>query len=120
MNEDLMNYVDRLRSNSVLTVLATNQEKYRTEYMLKHMGFDGKFDSIYSSAHIGVKKPAEEFYAKVIDDLGLVKDEVLFWDDEERNIQGALKYGIHAELYKGFNNFIITMEEKYKLEYFKG
>lgn len=115
LDEALVGYVQKLRESGKQVVLATNQEKYRTEYMLKHMGFKGAFDKIYSSAHLGLKKPAVEFFAKVVEDLNVPKDEVLFWDDDQRNIDGALEYGIHAEFYTTYESFIETMKTKYDL-----
>lgn len=83
--------------------------------MLKHMGFEGAFDKIYSSAHLGLKKPAAEFFAKVVDDLDVDKKDVLFWDDDQRNIDGALEYGIHAEFYTTYESFVEIMKTKYGL-----
>lgn len=96
-------------------VLATNQEKYRTQYMLEQMGFKDMFDTIYSSAHLGLKKPALEFFAKVVDDLGVPRNKVLFWDDDQINIDGATEYGIHAEFYTDYSSFLATMQTKYNL-----
>lgn len=106
LNEVLMSYVDDLRLLGIKVILATNQEKYRTAYMLEHMGFDGKFDQIYSSAHLGLKKPNHEFYKKILSDMHLLPEEVVFWDDEEKNIQGAKEVGIHAEMFKDNAHFI--------------
>ena len=44
INDALMTAVGRLRAAGVRVVLATNQEKYRTDYMLQHMGFADAFD----------------------------------------------------------------------------
>ena len=115
LNEDLIAYIQKLRQSGMPIVLATNQEKYRTEYMLEHMGFKDVFDKIYSSAHLGLKKPAIEFFAKVVDDLGVPKQEVLFWDDDQQNIDGANQYGIHAEFYTDYTAFLTTMSTKYDL-----
>jgi putative hydrolase of the HAD superfamily len=115
LDEELIGYVQKLRESGMQVVLATNQEKYRTQYMLEHMGFDGAFDKIYSSAHLGHKKPAVEFFAKVVEDLGANKEEVLFWDDDQRNIDGAKEYGIHAEFYSDYKTFLDVMTSKYKL-----
>ncbi len=115
IDETLVAYVQRLRSKGVRVVLATNQEKYRTDYMLKHMGFAGAFDGIYSSAHMGLKKPDAEFFAKVVDDLGVPKERVLFWDDDRQNIDGAQAYGIAAEFYKGYDGFLQKMQGTYGL-----
>lgn len=115
VNEPFMLYVQSLRKQGFTAVLATNQEKYRTEYMATRMGFQDAFDSIYSSAHIGHKKPSHEFYARVVDDLGVEKSEVLFWDDDMQNIEGARAYGIHAEFYSNYDSFLATMKTKYDL-----
>ncbi len=115
LNEPLIEYVQKLRKSGIRAVLATNQEKYRTQYMLEHMGFEAAFDKVYSSAHLGLKKPAVEFFARVIDDLGVNKDTVLFWDDDQRNIDGALKYGISAEFYTDYDSFLERMSAKYNL-----
>lgn len=113
LDEALIKDIQKLRNSGKRVVLATNQEKYRTEYMLQQMGFQGAFDKIYSSAHLGLKKPAIEFFAKVTEDLKVPKDEVLFWDDDQRNVDGALEYGIHAEFYTTYEAFIETMKIKY-------
>lgn len=115
LNEEFMEYVQKLRQSGLTVVLATNQEKYRTQYMLDHMGFQDAFDKIYSSAHLGLKKPAVDFFAKVVDELGVSKEETLFWDDDQENIDGALLYGIHAEFYTDYNSFLDTMSSKYSL-----
>lgn len=115
LDEALVNYVQALRRSGKQVVLATNQEKYRTDYILKHMGFEGIFDKIYTSAHLGLKKPSVEFFAKVIDDLGVNKKDVLFWDDDQRNIDSAKECGIHTELYTDYNSFVATMKTKYGL-----
>lgn len=111
LNEDLMEYTAVLRSQGIKVVLATNQEKYRTKYMLEHMGFEGKFDEIYSSAHMGFKKPDQRFYSKIIDDLGVGPGEAIFWDDDERNIQGAQELGIQSVLFQDNEHFKSTMDK---------
>ncbi|HSX33283.1 MAG TPA: HAD-IA family hydrolase [Candidatus Saccharimonadales bacterium] len=115
IDEPLVTYLQTLRQRSLQVVLATNQERYRTEYMLEHMGFQSAFDKIYSSAFVGLKKPALAFYAKVHDDLGVPKDQILFWDDDPRNIDGARQYGIHAEFYTDFPSFVQTMRQTYDI-----
>jgi putative hydrolase of the HAD superfamily len=115
LNETLLQYVRQLRESGVQVVLATNQEKYRTQYMLDHMGFGTAFDKIYSSAHLGLKKPAVEFFAKIVEELGVGKQEVLFWDDDQNNVEGARTYGIHAEYYSNYENFMQVMQSKYEV-----
>ncbi|HSX36236.1 MAG TPA: HAD-IA family hydrolase [Patescibacteria group bacterium] len=115
INEDLMGYIRKLRASGVPVVLATNQEKYRTQYMLEHMGFDGAFDKIYSSAHVGLKKPDTAFYTHIVDDMHASKGQTLLWEDDQRNIDGALASGIKAESYTDYSSFVTTMRDKYQL-----
>jgi putative hydrolase of the HAD superfamily len=121
LNQPLIEYIQHLRSNGVWCVLATNNERYRTEYMLEHMGFDGIFDKVYSSVHLGQKKPAMEFFNRVFQELQelqagqVTEDDILFWDDDQQNIDGATAFGIHAQLYTDFDAFLKIMHEKYSL-----
>lgn len=106
INEELMSYVQDLRNNGVKCVLATNNEKYRINYMLDQMGFSNSLDKVYGSAHLGYKKPAIEFYALVMTDMsGIDKKEVVFWDDDEENVKAAQEFGINAEFYTTFKDF---------------
>ena len=110
LDEKLIQYIQALRARGIKCYVATNQEKHRAQYMLKQMGFEKSFDKVYASAHIGYKKPDFEFYKKVVKDIGIVtKVEVLFWDDSEKKVAGARKFGILGEVYTSFKDFKSTM-----------
>ncbi len=110
INEKLEDYIKSLRKKRIKCYLATNQEKHRVNYMLKNMGFANLFDKVYASAHLGHKKPSQKFYAKLVNDLDKIpKDRILFWDDDDTNVNAADKFGIHAELYKNFEDFKVKM-----------
>jgi len=57
--------IKRLREKGVRCYLASNQEKYRAEYIRKNMRLENIFDDIFLSSDIGYKKPQKEFYEKV-------------------------------------------------------
>ncbi len=106
IDEDLVKYIQELRDDGIQCFLATNNEKYRFQYMLKKMGFLDSFDKTYASAHLGSKKPEQEFFAKIYNELDNVqKNEIIFLDDSIENIQGAKDFGINAELYTTFEDF---------------
>ena len=121
VNEPLVAYIAQLRERGIWCVLATNNERYRTEYMLENMGFDGIFDKVYSSAHLGLKKPAMDFFGRVVQEMQELQssqiqdNEILFWDDDQENIDGARAYGLHAEFYKDYPTFLKTMQTTYGL-----
>ncbi len=111
IDEDLVSYIQDLRRQGITCVVATNQEKHRAEYMLDKMGFKNSFDNLFASAHLGHKKPSNDFYQKVFNTLGDVeKKEVLFWDDDEGNVIGAKYFGIHAEQYISLEDFKTKMK----------
>ena len=114
IDKKLLKIVKKLQDKRIKCILATNQEKYRTEYMLKNMGFDKIFDKVFSSAHIGYRKPEQEFYQFIYSDLKkemkkLKKDEILYWDDRKKNVEGAKKFGFNSRIYtnlKSLKNYL--------------
>jgi putative hydrolase of the HAD superfamily len=106
IDEALVEHVQQLRQQGIPCYLATNQERYRTAYILEQMGFADKFDGIFSSAHIGYMKPQAAFFEQVIRELGNISThDILFWDDSPGNIAAAREVGLQAELYTNFADF---------------
>jgi putative hydrolase of the HAD superfamily len=106
INEELMDYIKKLKHKGFQCYIATNQEKYRIEYLLDKMGFADNFDKIYASSHLGFKKPDLKFFEKLFTDLkNIEKDEILFWDNSIINVEAAQEFGIKAELYTDFADF---------------
>lgn len=106
IDEKLVEYIQNLRKKGIKCYLATNQEKYRVQYMLNKMGFAQCFDRVYASCQIGYKKPSMEFYSKVIEDLGMIdKQSILFWDDTKAHVDSAKDFGINGEIYSGFKDY---------------
>ena len=108
-NKEMFALIKRLRENGVKCYLATNQEKYRGDYLRKEMGFDKLFDGLFISAEIGYKKKEPKFFEEVYTSLNeagrmplsvlLEKNEILFIDNEEENIDSAIKFGIDTHLF---------------------
>ncbi len=105
-DEPFVEYIQQLRQKGILCYLATNQDQYRTAYILNEMGFAHKFDGIFSSAHIGYMKPQKEFFEQVIHAIAPIHPhEILFWDDRPDNVEAAQQTGIQAEVYTNFVDF---------------
>ncbi|MGE5042010.1 MAG: HAD-IA family hydrolase [Candidatus Levyibacteriota bacterium] len=106
INDPLVSYIQVLRRSGIYCCVATNQATDRFLYIQNEMGFNDKFDKLYSSAYLGVKKPDITFFKKVLEDLRISdKNTVLFWDDSPVNIEAAKVFGIYAELYTTFEDF---------------
>ena len=105
-DKELIKYIKELRKKGIECILATNNEKHRFEYMMNKMGLKNVFNKTYASAHLGHKKPEQEFFTKIYRELkNIKKNEILFVDDSKENIKGAKEFGIHAEFYTSFENF---------------
>lgn len=105
VDERIAKIIQDLKQKGIKCCLGTNNEKYRTEYLVEKLGFAKLFDKIFSSAYIGYKKPQKEFYQHIIDDLKLNKDEVVFWDDEAEKLEAVKDQGFKIEKYIDFECF---------------
>jgi putative hydrolase of the HAD superfamily len=115
VDQKVVDYIQDQRGRGVVCMLATNNEKHRFQYILNEMDLEKVFDKAYSSGYIGYKKPEQEFFAKIYNELeNIDKSEILFIDDSVENIQGAKDFGIHAEHYTSFEDFLEKVK-KYQL-----
>lgn len=115
VDENIIEAIKKLRQRGIKCYLATNQEKYRTEYFIHQMGLGRVFDGIFSSASIGAKKPEPAFFSHIKKSLAAVQgSEILYWDDAEENVKAAREFGFKAEVYTTFDQFKRKMTE-YKL-----
>jgi len=105
ISEKLVETIQKIRAKGIKCYLATNQEKYRTTYLIEKMGFGNSFDGVFSSAHIGHKKPSEQYFTNIIDKLDLRPEEIMFWDDSKENVDAAKKLGFDARFYVGYEDF---------------
>lgn len=105
LDKEMLSYIDQLKSEGIICVLATNQEKYRTNFMRDDMKLGEVFNHIFSSAYIGLKKPHPDFFINIINRFNLNTQEVLFVDDLAKNVQAAETVGIKSNLYKKLESF---------------
>ena len=112
-NQKIINYIKNLHDQNIKTILATNQEKYRTKFMTEKMKFNEVFHEIISSADAKSKKPQQEFflfvYKKIKKKYNFKKEEIIFWDDIGKNVTAGNEFGFQSFQYKNFNDFKKTM-----------
>lgn len=58
-----------------------------------------RFDRLFYSHELGCRKPEAEIYTKVTEFLDVEPSSILFFDDREENIEGAINAGWNAELF---------------------
>ncbi len=59
------------------------------------------FTRNYLSFELGIVKPDAEIFEHVIDDLGCAPGEIIYFDDNQMNVDAALAIGLDAALAKG-------------------
>ncbi len=99
VDTEVLEVVDGLRQKGVKCYLATDQEKYRVRYLLEEMKLGEHFDGQFFSCDLGVKKSHTEFFEEILRRLGVEPEEVMYWDDDEKNVAVAHELGIDARLF---------------------
>lgn len=54
----------------------------------------------FMSYKLGVMKPNDEAFEYVVMKLGIAQNEILFIDDSQKNVEGAVRNGLNAYLFK--------------------
>ena len=80
-------------------VLATNATSQLNQDM-KSQGLDSIFDGVFNSSELGVAKPSHSFFYKIMNELGVGFDEVIYVDDSLTNVQSAMQLGIRSHHYQ--------------------
>ena len=105
LNKPVLGLIRELREKGIRGFLASNQEKYRAEHLLKTLKLEKLLDGAFFSCNMGVGKNNPAFFERILTDLKVKPEEILFWDDEEENVAVAKEVGIDARLYTTFEEF---------------
>ncbi len=97
-NEPLLKVIQDIRKKGTPCYVATNQEKYRGQY-IKNIMFKDAFDGFFISAELQAEKPNQEFYEKTLAKLqqnipGIQAGEVMFFDNSKTNVKAASSAGL--------------------------
>lgn len=109
VNEAFFPLIRDLRERGMGVYLATNNEKYRTDYLMNVRGLGVLFDRVFSSSSVGAKKPQKEFYEYIFERIPETKEQTLYWDDDAEHVSKAREQGIRANLYTTFEDFSAAM-----------
>ena len=103
-NEELLTLIGELKQQGLSCYLATDQERYRGEYM-KNVMFKDLFDGYFISSELGVTKTDPKFFELIIEQFkhthpDLLPSEIVFYDDSRSKVDTACSVGINGQLYK--------------------
>jgi putative hydrolase of the HAD superfamily len=99
ITQEVVKMVDELRANGVHVYLATDQEKYRAEYIMNELALNDHFDGAFFSYSLLYSKNEKEYWKLVIKQLGVNPNEIVFWDDDVKNVEIASESGITSHTY---------------------
>lgn len=64
------------------------------------------FDKVFASHQIGLQKPDKEIFLKVLGELKLTPEEVVFVDDRAKNVEAAKSLGMNAIKFENYEQLI--------------
>lgn len=103
-NRELLGLISKFRTKGTACYLATDQEKYRGEYMQSVM-FKDLLDGYFISGELGYAKTNPKFFEIVVERLQkkhpeLLPQDIVFFDDSQSKLDTACSVGISGRLYK--------------------
>ena len=87
------------RKGILVGILSNELELFYGADFLRHMNIMNEFDAIVDASVTGILKPEPRAYALAIEALHLPASQILFVDDQHRNIVGAVKAGLQTQYF---------------------
>ncbi len=94
--------------DGIKIVIATNHVSF-VKKIIKASYTPNYLDDIIISAEIHKIKPNKEFYIHILEKFNIQPNELLFIDDNLKNIEGAKKLGINTILVKEKTNLFLNI-----------
>ena len=88
-------------SDKCLLGALNNEARETNEYRFEHFGLRELCQVAFSSCYLGLHKPEPAIYRRALDILGRPAERILFIDDREENVAGALTAGMKAIWFEG-------------------
>ena len=102
-DEKIISAIAQLRKNGVACYMASNNEQYRAKRIRETLG--NALDGYFFSSDLKFRKANPEFFRLVLETLQVLPAEVMYIDNDQKNIDAALTHGIDAKLYTGVEIF---------------
>jgi putative hydrolase of the HAD superfamily len=107
---EILALVEYLRRRGTKVFLASNQERYRADYMTKEIGYEEKFDALFYSCDLGHVKPSTEYFHEIANRLQVELENLLLIDDNKDNVETAISLGMNAEVFDSTEGIAVLRE----------
>ncbi|MFH1601971.1 MAG: HAD-IA family hydrolase [Candidatus Shapirobacteria bacterium] len=111
VDKQIISLVDNLRKRGIKCYLVSDNEKRRTEYLWDNLNLKNHFDGAFSSSASGVTKSEKSFFQKILTKLSATPSEIIYWDDDLKNVKTGKAAGIESYFYKDFGEFIRRLDK---------
>ena len=97
-NKEVIDLIRELKKNYKI-ILFSNFIAKLLRKLLNKYGITDLFDEIIISSEYKMRKPDPKFFELLIKRTGVKKTEIIFTDDQIKNVNGANEFGIKAFLF---------------------
>jgi 2-haloacid dehalogenase len=94
-----------LENNKLELFIASNYVSNVLEKELDFLNIKKYFKKIFVSDKIGFRKPSQEFFEKVLKEIPYSPNEIVFVDDQKKNLKSAKKFGLKTIWVNNKNGF---------------
>lgn len=108
-DEEVIAYVDSLRARGVRCYIATDREKYWGQYLVETVCLKDHFDGFFFSYTVGHEKDVPEYFQEVQKQLALPPEEIMYFDDDQKNVDVAKSVGINAHFYTNLEEMKVAV-----------
>lgn len=109
-NRSIFKLVNTLRAR-YKTALLSNINTLHYEYVKKNFPVFGVFDRVFLSFEMGLIKPDQKIYNKVIQELKVSPQEIFYTDDRADLVQSAKALGIRGCVFANFEQLIKDLQD---------
>lgn len=114
IDNQVIKFVKELKNKGIKCYLVSDNEWYRATYLKEKINLNTIFDNCFFSCDLGVKKSNPEFFVKVYQTTNLKPEELMYFDDDTKNVDIASSQGIDAHTYTEFQKMKTEIKEKLK------
>ena len=102
--------VDKMKSSGLIVAILSDQTNWLDE-LDRRTPFHHRFDYVFNSYHLKKTKRDPSIFKETASLLGVRPKEVLFVDDNMRNVRRAASQGLRAIHFKGAREFQMEVKE---------
>ena len=111
VDSEVEEVVRKVRRNGYKTLICSNNFPSRIKRLQDRFNFLNDFDIAVYSYEVGIAKPDKRIFQELVNQSGVEPKEIIFADDDNEKISGAIEVGIQAFLYEGCDKFVKKLEE---------